>query len=197
MNQLAGEIRSLKAFSGADGDGAAAKVIRNGQATLEKISNVQKAMATTLKSKDADAMRLGAVIDTAIEEVNQARVAIYRVQAAAEVVAAIEDKRSLLFKDLNDKLVGDAVILRGRQLFIDDYIIENLEGARKVLNQPVKHPRNPLIVADKPWEKTLLNRGSVIYDEQEKLFKMWYSVYTADLKDQLLCYATSLSLIHI
>ena len=191
LKQLAGEIRSLKAFSGADGDGAAAKVIRDGQATLEKISNVQKAMATTLKSNDADASRLGAVIDTAIAEVNRARVAIHRVQAAAAVVAATEDRRSLLFKDLNDELVGDAVILRGRQLFIDDYIIEKLEGARKVLNQPVKHPRNPLIVPDKPWEKTLLNRGSVIYDEQEKLFKMWYSVYTADLKEQLLCYATS------
>ncbi|MDP7637967.1 MAG: hypothetical protein QF577_10525, partial [Phycisphaerae bacterium] len=38
-----------------------------------------------------------------------------------------------LFKDLNDEIVGDAIILNGKQLFIDDYIIEELKGAEKVL----------------------------------------------------------------
>lgn len=46
-----------------------------------------------------------------------------------------------LFKDLNDQIVGNALILNGKQLFIDDHLIEELSGAQKVLNQPVKHPR--------------------------------------------------------
>jgi len=191
LTQLAAEINSLKAFSGADGDGMAATVIRSSLVTVEKISRALAAMSPALKSKDADGKQLTTTVDTAAEEVNVACVAIHRISAAAAAIAAREDRRSLLFKDLNDVLVGDTIILNGRQLFIDDHIIEEIRGARKVLNQPVKHPRNPLIVADKPWEKTLLNRGSVIYDEQAKLFKMWYSVYTADLKEQLLCYATS------
>ncbi|MDP7637335.1 MAG: hypothetical protein QF577_07290, partial [Phycisphaerae bacterium] len=58
-----------------------------------------------------------------------------------------------LFKDLNDEIVGDAIIINGKQLFIDDNIIEELKGAEKILNQPVKHPDNPLLVKDKPWEK--------------------------------------------
>jgi len=79
-----------------------------------------------------------------------------------------------MFKDLNDEIVGDAIILEGKQLFIDDYIIEELKGAEKVLNQPVKHPKNPLVIPDKPWEKNAIYaNGGVIYDQEEKIFKMW------------------------
>ncbi|MDP7162898.1 MAG: hypothetical protein QF792_05330, partial [Phycisphaerae bacterium] len=79
-----------------------------------------------------------------------------------------------LFKDLNDEIVGDAIILNGKQLFIDDYIIEELKGAEKVLNQPVKHPKNPLVVPDKPWEKGVdYGNGAVIHDEEEQIFKIW------------------------
>ncbi|MDP7637968.1 MAG: hypothetical protein QF577_10530, partial [Phycisphaerae bacterium] len=64
--------------------------------------------------------------------------------------------------------------INGKQLFIDDYIIDELKGAEKVLNQPTKHPANPLVVPDKPWEEDVAyTYGTVIYDHQEKLFKMW------------------------
>jgi len=98
-----------------------------------------------------------------------------------------------LFKDLNDEIVGEAIIITGKQLFIDDYIIEELKGARKVLNQPVKHPRNPLLVRDKPWEESGPGYGTVIYDKEEGIFKMWYGFWIADAKpsEQALCYATS------
>ncbi|MDC0175407.1 hypothetical protein OAJ60_00585 [Planctomycetaceae bacterium] len=191
LKQLAAETRALGAFSGAEGDGAAAMVIREGRGTVEKVSRVLATMTPTLKSKGADVKRLGTTVDAAVAAVSRARVAVHRVTAVATAMAAKEDKRSLLFKDLNDGLVGDAIVLNGRQLFIDQHVIEDIQGAKRVLNQPIKHPRNPLLVADKPWEKTMLNRGSVIYDKQAKLFKMWYSVYTTDLADQLLCYATS------
>ena len=191
LKRLTAEIDSLKAFSGADADGVAAKVIRGSQGTVERVSRALAAIAPTLKSKAVDGKQLTVSLDAVIEKINLARVAIYRVSAEAAAIAAREDKRSLLFKELNEELAAGAPVLNGRQLFIDNYMVEEIKGAKKVLNQPVKHPRNPLIVADRPWEKTLLNRGSVIYDEQARLFKMWYSVYTADLKEQLLCYATS------
>ena len=44
-----------------------------------------------------------------------------------------------LCKDLNDEILGDAIILNGKQMFIDDYIIDELSGAKKVMNQTVKH----------------------------------------------------------
>jgi len=98
-----------------------------------------------------------------------------------------------MFKDLNDEIVGDAIIITGKQLFIDDYIIGELAGAEKVLNQPVKHPKNPLLVRDKPWEPTGPGYGTVIYDAEEGIFKMWYQFWLKDVKPStgLLCYATS------
>ena len=116
---------------------------------------------------------------------------------AALVVSAMTFGGSLqappgLFKDLNDEILSDAIILNGKQLFIDDYIIDELSGAEKVLNQPVKHPRNPILVSDQPWETVWHpNHGSVMYDQEEKIFKMWYINYTSDLKRQQLAYATS------
>ena len=85
-----------------------------------------------------------------------------------------------LFKDLNDEIVGDAIIINGKQLFIDDYIIEELKGAEKVLNQPTKHPRNPLLVPDKPWEGKLVSTNPVIYDKAEGLYKLWYVTFSGE-----------------
>lgn len=42
-------------------------------------------------------------------------------------------------------IADDAIILHGKQLFIDDYLIAELNRTSKTLNQPVKHPSNPLL----------------------------------------------------
>jgi len=98
-----------------------------------------------------------------------------------------------MFKDLNDEIVGDAIIINGKQLFIDDYIIEDLNGAEKILNQPVKHQSNPLLICDQSWEQSGPDYGTVIYDDQEGIFKMWYQfrLTTGGSSGALLCYATS------
>jgi hypothetical protein len=96
-----------------------------------------------------------------------------------------------MFKDLNDEILGDAILVNGKQLFVDDFIIETSSGVEKNLNQPVKHPKNPLIVVDKPWEKGL-GFSSVLYDKEEGFFKMWYAAKSAkEGEHQGLCYATS------
>ena len=100
-----------------------------------------------------------------------------------------------MFKDLDDEIVGKAIVLHGKQLFIDNYVIEGLTGAKKVLNQPVKHPKNPLVRRDKPWEATLsspFGYGAVVRDERDGRYKIWYQIWHDD-KDAVgsLGYVTS------
>ncbi len=61
-----------------------------------------------------------------------------------------------------------------KQLFVDSYIIEKLTDARQVMNQATKHPSNPVLKQDRPWEGNLIQTGTVVWDEDDQLFKMWY-----------------------
>ncbi len=61
-----------------------------------------------------------------------------------------------------------------KQLFIDDYIILSLSHAKQVLNPAVKHPNNPLLKADRPWEGSYVGLNKIIYDEDTGLFRLWY-----------------------
>lgn len=68
----------------------------------------------------------------------------------------------------------------GRQLFVDDFLIEYTNLNRK-FHQPVKHPANPLL---RPETSIEMNEGlcpmaapfsdGCFYDPQDKLFKLWY-----------------------
>jgi len=85
-----------------------------------------------------------------------------------------------------------------KQLFLDDYIVESLEGASRVLNQPTKHPGNPVLPmvpeGEALWEAGMVTSfGSVIFDEEESIFKMWYSLCEPGLGDEtsVLAYVTS------
>ncbi len=69
---------------------------------------------------------------------------------------------------------GLAEIGSRTQLFVDDYMIQHLSNAKQVLNPAQKHPNNPLIVSDRPWEGHYLGLSRVYYDEEEGVFKMWY-----------------------
>ena len=91
------------------------------------------------------------------------------------------------------------------QLFVDDYVVDTTDGVRRQVNRWKKYPGNPVLRPSKPWEMggTYLNvYGSVIYDEDEKLFKCWY--WTMNAEDspiptqniKVMCYATSTDGIH-
>jgi hypothetical protein len=83
------------------------------------------------------------------------------------------------------------------QLFVDRVLVRDTDRVWFTQHQGKKHPDNPLVKADQPWEGWRLEIfGSVIYDEQEKLFKMWYlpepgygNEYFDDTN--VTCYATS------
>ena len=47
-----------------------------------------------------------------------------------------------MFKGLDDEIVGKAIVLHGKQLFIDNYVIESLANAKKVLMPSTAHLPN-------------------------------------------------------
>jgi hypothetical protein len=67
-----------------------------------------------------------------------------------------------------------------KQLFIDDYVISEMDNCRRQFHRPKRVETNPLIEADQSWEQgndgVYLYGGSVLFDEEEQLFKMWYQL---------------------
>ena len=65
-----------------------------------------------------------------------------------------------------------------KQLFIDDYLIESMDRAKQGVNPAVKVDHNPIIRAERPWEGNHVMLSTVLFDEQDQLFKMWYTAKT-------------------
>ena len=76
----------------------------------------------------------------------------------------------------------------GRQLFVDDFLVEET-SLERVFHRPDYHPANPVLRPTTRWEKydeyaertkTRSNPAAipfsdgVFYDPQDRLFKMWY-----------------------
>ena len=70
---------------------------------------------------------------------------------------------------------------RNRFLLLDSRVVASVQNAKLTLGTVKKHSANPLFTEDKPWEKRFDNLyGNVIYDEEEKIYKCWYSPFTQD-----------------
>lgn len=63
------------------------------------------------------------------------------------------------------------------QLLIDDTIIEDRWRLRRVMHPPVKHPQNPILARDKPWEGDMVHAPSVLWDDERGLYRMWYLTF--------------------
>jgi len=63
------------------------------------------------------------------------------------------------------------------QLLLDHDIVHESHGVAFTLHPAEKHPGEPLVRADQPWEGWYASifAGTVLFDEQEKVFKMWYT----------------------
>ncbi len=59
------------------------------------------------------------------------------------------------------------------QLFLDDHLIEHKEHLTRRVQQARKHEANPMIVPRAKWEPEGYFLPSVIFDEDERLFKAW------------------------
>ncbi len=74
----------------------------------------------------------------------------------------------------------------GRQLFVDDFLIEKTDLTRVFL-YPHYFKGNPVLEPDKPWEYSAAGypyaapfSDGIWYDEKDKKFKMWYSTGGGD-----------------
>jgi len=81
----------------------------------------------------------------------------------------------------------------GRQLFVDDFLVE-ANGLKRVFHKPVKYAGNPVLKAETDLEINAPNcsaavpkSGGVWWDPSEKIFKMWYEAGWL----HAICYATS------
>jgi hypothetical protein len=96
-------------------------------------------------------------------------------------------------------LTGAAEPLRlgpHRQLFLDDRVVASSEGLRRTWHAARKHPHNPVMTREKPWEgKGPYVYGSVHHDGLGQ-FKLWYNCYVGGRPDYWVCYATSRDGLH-
>lgn len=68
----------------------------------------------------------------------------------------------------------------GRQLFVDNFLIEETHMAQ-TFHRPVKYPGNPVFFPQTEYERneklpptTIPKCGGLWYDQDERIFKMWY-----------------------
>jgi hypothetical protein len=68
----------------------------------------------------------------------------------------------------------------GRQLFVDDFLIESTT-LKRTFHLPTYFPANPVLKPDQPWEMTDTNNPAafvfsdgVWFDPKDRFFKMWY-----------------------
>ena len=63
---------------------------------------------------------------------------------------------------------------RETQVFVDDFILERTEALERRLNPLVKHAANPLLRPRQRWEGEFTLPTSVLFDDSDQRFKMWY-----------------------
>lgn len=80
------------------------------------------------------------------------------------------------------------------QLFLDDLLIARKTNLHRHVHQPTKHPKNPLIKQDFPWEKRMIQvYGTVLFDETTNKFRCWYLASESPdaTPEYYICYAES------
>ena len=86
------------------------------------------------------------------------------------------------------------------QVLVDDALLAETEGVWRSLHHPAKDEENPVLKPDRPWEGYLvLQPGTVVYDEQDGIFKMWYNTQPSRERPDIasyLCYAVSHDGVH-
>ncbi|MCC6489887.1 MAG: hypothetical protein IT364_20525 [Candidatus Hydrogenedentes bacterium] len=85
------------------------------------------------------------------------------------------------------QVLGDPFPAPGaRMLFFDDASLEAKENLVQTSHQPVKHPSNPVLKREHPWEGYRVQvYGTMIYDPELDLFKAWYMNIPATAADKV------------
>ncbi len=67
-----------------------------------------------------------------------------------------------------------------RRLFLDAMVVERQQGLQRVFHAADRHPANPLIVADRPWEQGGSYAGPYLYGTvmwDDGRLRMWYHLH--------------------
>jgi hypothetical protein len=76
---------------------------------------------------------------------------------------------------------GSSFSERTKYLLLDSRIIDRTRNAQLGVGEVKKHPANPLFGEEKAWEARFDNvYANVFYDEEEALYKCWYSPFLVD-----------------
>ena len=85
----------------------------------------------------------------------------------------------------------------GRELFVDYYLIDRLDGTRLILHHP--HDEGPVLKFDQPWEGPFCGYCTVIKDQNK--YRFYYRGLPQAGRDgssrEVTCYAESPDGIHI
>ena len=99
------------------------------------------------------------------------QIALGQAEEEQSALAATEEKK-------HAAKISDGPVRRGfgLNLFVDQEDVERSEDITFTNHSAEKHEDNPILVPDKPWEEghVQLWAGAMLYDPQERLFKMWY-----------------------
>lgn len=91
------------------------------------------------------------------------------------------------------------------QLFVDLTCVARLDNVKQTFHAVQKHPANPVLRKQEPWETMYGTWGTVIFDADESVFKAWYGGVgrpTGNTRPgfqqtrHVLCYATSADGVH-
>ena len=72
------------------------------------------------------------------------------------------------------------VVGRSKRLFVNDWVVEQMDGMVRTMHAVSKHPDNPLFRPEESWEgHNVLLFGTVMYDphREDDRFRMWYLCY--------------------
>jgi hypothetical protein len=97
---------------------------------------------------------------------------------------------TLLQSSANSEQTRLPVSRQVKILFFDYREVENINGFTRKLENPVKHTKNPLFIADAPWENSNMQLYGSVIKVPGKPFQMWYSVIHKPFK-MYLAYAES------
>lgn len=86
----------------------------------------------------------------------------------------------------------------GIELFLDDEMIAWTRNIRREIQPARRHEANPVITREHPWEASYATiYGSVLYDDEGDVFRMWYNAYgEVYYNQQMLAYAESKDGVH-
>ncbi len=82
-----------------------------------------------------------------------------------------------LMGEWNRYFLGEPLRIGNRRvLLVDDFFVEDRWNVTREVNVPLKHPCNPVLVQDKPWDNHAY-APSVLFDEEAGVFRMWYGAF--------------------